>query len=157
MKKIWHQHNLRVHYKQTDQMKVVHHANYVSWFEEGRTEWMRSKGLAYSKMEEIGVLLPVLKVEVNYKKSAVYDELIGIFTRIEEFSPIKVKFYYEARKIGSADEALTPDKEDVELPTGDLLASGTTTHMWINHQWKPTRIDKNFPEIYNLIKEKTTC
>src|SRR5699024_1571612 len=154
MKEIWHQHNLRVHYKQTDQMGVVHHANYVTWFERGRTEWMRANGIPYSKMEEMGLLLPVLEVNVKYKKPALYDEAIGIFTKIKSFSPIRLEFYYEARKLGNAGENLAEDKNEIENPKGELLASGSSLHMWLNKNWKPVRIHQSTPEIYKILQEK---
>lgn len=152
MKEIWHQHNLRVHYKQTDQMGVVHHANYVAWFEIGRTEWMRANGFPYSKMEELGLMLPVIEVDVKYKKSAFYDDVVAVFTKIKSHSPIRLEFYYEARKIGHADSNLQADQNNAEEPKGELLASGRSLHIWVSKKWKPIRISQAAPEIYELIR-----
>jgi len=155
MKGIWQQHNLRVHYKQTDQMGVVHHANYVTWFEIGRTEWMRANGLPYSKMESLGLMLPVMDLQLKYHKSALYDEAIGIFTKIKKYSAVRLEFYYEARRLGEAGEALATDQNEVEKPEGELLASGSTTHMWLSKKWKPVRIHTTAPEVYELIQNKS--
>src|SRR5690554_2746426 len=152
MKEFWHKHNLRVHYKQTDQMGVVHHANYVTWFEIGRTEMMRSNGLPYSKMESMGLMLPVLNVQVKYHKPALYDEAIGIFTKIKSQSAVRLEFYYEARRLGKAGTALSLDENIEGEPEGELLASGTSLHMWLDKSWKPVRLNSRAPEVYELIQ-----
>jgi len=80
MSDYWHQHNLRVQYKDTDQMGVVHHGNYITWFEVARIEWMRNSGMNYQHMEELGLLLPVLDVNVSYIHSAKFDDCGELFT-----------------------------------------------------------------------------
>ncbi|WP_313114379.1 acyl-CoA thioesterase [Aequorivita sediminis] len=152
MKEFWHKHNLRVHYKQTDQMGVVHHANYVTWFEIGRTEMMRSNELPYSKMESMGLMLPVLEVQVKYHKPALYDEAIGIFTKIKNQSAVRLEFYYEARRLGKAGTPLALDENVEGEPEGELLASGTSLHMWLDKNWKPVRLNSRAPEVYELIQ-----
>lgn len=152
MTHIWHKHVMRVHYKETDQMGVVHHANYISWFEIGRTEWMRANDVAYSKMESLGLMLPVLGVDVKYRKSAYYDDCIAIYTKIASLSAARLEFGYEVRKIGNAQSLLSSNEEEIATPEGELLASGTTLHMWINRGWKPVRIDKTAPEVYTLLQ-----
>lgn len=149
MKEAWYQENYRVPYKDTDQMGIVHHGNYVSWFEVGRTEWMRHYELSYDRMEKLGLLLPVLDVNIQYKKSARFDDCVAIFTKVANFSPVRLEFYYEARKI--REDEFAREKDTEMEPFGELLAKGTTTHMWVNEQWKPTRIDKTQPEIYKLL------
>lgn len=147
----WTQETMRILYKDTDQMGVGHHANYVTWFEMGRTEWMRKFGLAYSDMESKGLLLPVMNVEVNYKKPAHYDDQISIFTRVTEYSKVKIVFEYEARIYESNERV---EKGVVLEPYGELLASGSTTHMWLNQDWKPARLDKKAPEVFELLKKE---
>lgn len=136
---------LRVHYQDTDQMGVVHHANYVSWFEIGRTEMMRDTGFAYSKIEELGLLLPVLDLNITYQKPAHYDDYLAIYTKVTTYSAVRLEFAYEVRRI--KDEAVERSEEE-------LLASGSTLHMWLNDQWKPARIDKIAPSVFELIKQK---
>ncbi|MFD2209663.1 acyl-CoA thioesterase [Virgibacillus halophilus] len=150
MKQTWHQEKMRVHYKDTDQMGVVHHANYVTWFEIGRTEAMRQAGMAYSKVEELGLMLPVVDVEASYHKPARYDDQVIIFTSITELSPVRLRFAYEVRKISDEKQ----DNTAIE-PYGELLTSGTTLHMWVNQKWRPARIDKKAPKIYALLQELT--
>lgn len=152
MTKQWHKHLLRVHYQATDQMGVVHHANYISWFEMGRTEMMRHLGIAYRDMEALGLLLPVLDVQVKYHQPAHYDDCIAIYTRLAEFSPIRLTFDYEVHRV-SEEECQSGNYEQLTEPTGELLTSGQTVHMWLNKRWKPARLNKVAPDVYEQIKQ----
>lgn len=154
MENMWHQHLLRVHYKATDQMGVVHHANYISWFEIGRTEMMRYLGIAYRKMEELGLLLPVLDVNVKYHKPAYYDDCVAIYTSLATFSPIRLTFNYEVRRLSDMEcqENNVQHKLSSER-MGELLTSGQTVHMWLNQQWKPARLNKVAPDIYKQLND----
>ena len=73
---------VRVRYQETDRMGIVYHANYLSYFELGRVEWLRNKGLDYALLEDSGVLLPVVNVSVNYKAPARYDQLLSVKTEL---------------------------------------------------------------------------
>ena len=66
---------VKVRYAETDQMGVVHHGNYAQYFEMGRIEWLRKLGVSYKKMEETGIMLPVINLNINYLKPAKYDDL----------------------------------------------------------------------------------
>ena len=68
----------RVRYGETDQMGIVYHGNYAQYFEIGRTEWLRKIGFSYKQMEADGIMLPVISLTINYKKSARYDDLIKV-------------------------------------------------------------------------------
>ena len=67
---------IRVRYGETDQMGVVYHGNYALYLEMGRIEWLRKLGISYKTMEENGIMLPVVSLHINYKKSAGYDDVI---------------------------------------------------------------------------------
>ncbi|GGK06541.1 4-hydroxybenzoyl-CoA thioesterase [Lentibacillus kapialis] len=149
----WHRTDFRVPYKDTDRMGVVHHGNYITWFENARTECMRYYDLTYREVEQSGFLLPVLDVNVTYKKSAFYDDCVAVFARVASYSPVRLKFAYEARKITEKDFMYTTESKTKAVePFGQLLAEGTTMHMWVNQEWKPARIDKAAPEIYAVIQ-----
>lgn len=156
MNHTWHQHPIRVLYQDTDQMAVAHHGNYVGWFEIGRTEMMRDVGIAYKKMESLGLLLPVVDMNIQYRRPARYDESLIIFTKIATFSAVRLQFEYEIRRIG--EPLASPDqsahKQDETSPHGELLATGNTMHMWINQQWKPARIDKAAPDVFAFLNQK---
>jgi acyl-CoA thioester hydrolase len=75
-----HEINVRVRYSETDQMGVVYHGNYAQYFEMGRVEWLRNIGISYKWMEENGIMLPVVSLNINYKKPARYDDLLIVKT-----------------------------------------------------------------------------
>lgn len=132
----WHAHRIRVQYHETDQMGVVHHSNYIKWFELGRTEMIRRAGISYGEMEGLGLLLPVVDVQVKYRRPARYDELVKVYTRISKLSPVVMEFDYEVRLKGE------------DRGSEELLAEGRTSHMWINEEWRPTRLNRRAPEVY---------
>lgn len=90
-----HEFNVRVRYSETDQMGVVYHGNYAQYFEMGRVEWLRNKGVSYKWMEENGVMLPVVSLTMNYKKPARYDDLITVKTIFKSQTSVKIEFNYE--------------------------------------------------------------
>ena len=75
-----YQFQVRVRYAETDQMGVVYHGNYAQYFEMGRVEWLRNLGISYKWMEDNGVMLPVVSLQMNYKKPARYDDLLTVKT-----------------------------------------------------------------------------
>ena len=98
-----HQIQIRVRYSETDQMGVVYHGNYVPYFEIGRVEWLRNKGISYKSMEESGIGLPIVNMNINYKKSARYDELLTVHTVFKSQTSVKIEFdcaiYNEAKEL----------------------------------------------------------
>ena len=91
----YHQIQIRVRYSETDQMRVVYHGNYAQYFEVGRVEWLRNKGVSYKSMEENGVMLPVVSLNINYKKPARYDELLTLKTILKKQTSVRIEFDYE--------------------------------------------------------------
>ena len=87
--------NVRVRYAETDQMGVVYHGNYAQYFEMGRVEWLRNLGISYKWMEENGVMLPVVSLQMNYKKPARYDDLLRVKTILKSQTSVKIEFDYE--------------------------------------------------------------
>jgi acyl-CoA thioester hydrolase len=87
--------NVRVRYAETDQMGVVYHGNYAQYFEMGRVEWLRNIGISYKWMEENGIMLPVVSLNINYKKPARYDDLLTVKTIFKSQSTVKIEFDYE--------------------------------------------------------------
>ena len=72
---------VRVRYKETDQMGIAHHSNYIVWFEIGRTEYCRAAGLPYRSMEDAGLLILVTAVECRYRRPARYDDAVSVCVR----------------------------------------------------------------------------
>jgi acyl-CoA thioester hydrolase len=87
-----HQIQVRVRYSETDQMSVVYHGNYVPYFEMGRVEWLRNKGISYKSLEENGIALPIVSMTINYKKPARYDDLLTVTTKFKNQSSVKIEF-----------------------------------------------------------------
>lgn len=87
--------SVRVRYAETDQMGVVYHGNYAQYFEMGRVEWLRNLGISYKWMEENGVMLPVVSLQMNYKKPARYDDLLRVKTIFKSQTSVKIEFEYE--------------------------------------------------------------
>ena len=113
-----------VRYAETDQMQIVHHANYVVWMEEGRSEFMRASGADYAEVERGGHLFAVTGVQVRYLASAHYGERVIVRTWIEELRSRTLTFGYEI----------------VNAETGTLLVTGQSEHVCIDRQGRVTRI-----------------
>jgi acyl-CoA thioester hydrolase len=92
-----HSVSLRVRYSETDQMGVVYHGSYVPYFEIGRVEWLRNKGVSYKSLEESGIALPIVSMQINYKKPARYDDELTIMVRMSKYSGVKIEFDCEIR------------------------------------------------------------
>lgn len=114
-----HKINLRVRYAETDQMGVVYHGNYAQYFEMGRVEWLRNKGISYKELEDGGVMLPVVSLNMNYKKPAYYDDELTIVTRLEFLGGVKIEFSYE-----------------IINQKGDLLTTALTTLVFVDMKIK---------------------
>ena len=86
---------IRVRYSETDQMSFVYYGVYAQYYEVGRVELLRSLGLTYKELEEMGFALPVVNLNINYKKPAYYDDELTIRTTIKKLPSAKITFYYE--------------------------------------------------------------
>jgi acyl-CoA thioester hydrolase len=119
----YHQTQIRVRYSETDQMRVVYHGNYAQYFEIGRVEWLRNKGISYKWMEDNGIMLPVVSLTMNYKKPARYDELLTLKTILKNRTTVKIEFDYEL--YNESDELLTTGNSIlvfVDMKTGKPIS-----------------------------------
>lgn len=148
----WFMHPIRVRYQETDQMGVVFHGNYVTWFEVGRTEWIRNAGYNYKTIEDRGLLLPVVDLQCRYLLPARYDDTILVCTRISEYSPVRLSFESQIRRVELADFHAAEHPEGDQLP-GELLVEGGTKHVWVNAGWQPSRLNKVLPDLYELLSK----
>jgi acyl-CoA thioester hydrolase len=124
-----HETKCRVRYAETDQMGVVYYANYYVWMEIGRVELVRALGIDYHEIERTdGLLLSVVESQCRYLAPARYDQEIIIATEIASSNTRLVEFRYE---ISAA-------------TTRQLLARGTTKHMWLNREFKPVRLPDKY-------------
>jgi acyl-CoA thioester hydrolase len=124
-----HEISIRVRYAETDRMGLLHHANYLVYFEQGRTEMLRSQGLAYKDLEDQGYLLVLTRVQVRYRSPARYDDLLTLRTTVVRTTLVKIEHRYEL------------------LRDGTLLAEGETTLGCIDRDGRvqalPTLLQKN--------------
>ncbi|MBQ2007470.1 MAG: acyl-CoA thioesterase [Alistipes sp.] len=94
---------IRVRYKDTDQMGIMHHSNYVVLYEQARTEWLRAMGLTYAEIERRGVMSPIIEVHSRYHYPAFYDEVLTVKVSIDEMPTARLivasEVYNEAGKL----------------------------------------------------------
>lgn len=100
---------IRVRYAETDRMGLLHHANYLVYFEQGRTELLRSQGLAYKDLEDQGYLLVLTKIEARYRSPIRYDDVVTLRTTVVRTTAVRIDHRYEIFR------------------EGVLLAEGTST------------------------------
>jgi acyl-CoA thioester hydrolase len=110
---------VRVRYAETDRMGFLHHANYLVYFEQARTDLLRAAGATYKDMEDQGFLLVLTKVEVKYHKPAHYDDLLTVRTTVQRTTFVRIDHRYEV------------------LRDGALLAEGATTLACIDRDGRP--------------------
>ena len=91
---------IRVRYAETDRMGLLHHANYLVYFEQGRTELLREQGLTYRDMEDQGFYLVLTKIQVRYKSPAYYDDLLTLRTTVVRTTLVKIEHRYELMRDG---------------------------------------------------------
>ena len=128
----WHETTLRVRYSETDRMGVVYHANYLVWFEIGRTEFCRSRGFSYRDMEEnSNAFLVVAESYCRYKAPAQYDDELIVRTHVTELRRRSVRFGYEIMR--------TSDNQ--------IIAEGETGHVVTDDQ---SRV-RSLPETYRAL------
>lgn len=120
-------HTFRVRYAETDAMGITHHAAYLVWMEMGRTEFMRHFGFTYRELEKMGVMLPVVEVNVRYKQSSRYDDEITVSTWVEEMDRVRLKLAYRM----------------VRTEDGALLMEGSSTHTYMGPDGRLLRITHN--------------
>lgn len=116
--------HVRVRYADTDQMGITYHANYLVWFEVGRTDWLRHQGWTYREMEREGFRLPVIEVQCHYLTPARYDDELEVHTRATLLTPARIRFDYEVRLAEGA----------------GMAATGHTIHAVLGATGKPCRV-----------------
>ena len=131
----------RVHYYETDQMGIVHHSNYIRWFEEARDDFIARNGIDYVDVEARGFMLAVIRAECKYKTPAKYGETVEITTHLRRFNGVRVVYTYE-----------------IKNALGALVATGTTEHAFISAETrKPVSVKRELPEyteiMFRLLEE----
>ena len=136
MKKIY-PYERKVFYYETDKMSIVHHSNYIRIFEESRVWFMEQAGMPFEKIEEQGILMPVLSVNCRYIKPLVFDEPFAVYPKITKFNGVRLELEY--RIISRLD--------------GSLCAEGSSSHCFTDLNMNPFRTKTNLPDIYRLFSD----
>ncbi len=112
----WHETEIRVRYAETDKMGIVHHSNYLVWFELGRSEFCRARGFSYLEMEEQeNALMVVAEVYCRYKSPAYYEDLVTIRTNVADIRSRSLRFIYEINR--ASDQTLLAEGETLHVVT----------------------------------------
>lgn len=125
--------SVRVRYKDTDAMGITYYANYLVWFEVGRTEWLRSLGPSFSELLQSDLFIPVIKVSCRYKAPARFDDELTVITWIDSLRGVRVTFNYEIRR------------------GEQILALGSTEHAFVNAQGRPVALRKKNPFLWKKL------
>lgn len=123
---------VRVRYAETDQMGVVYYANYLVWFEVGRTDLLRTLGWSYRDMEAAGVSLPVIEAHCEYRRPAKYDDELDVRTQGRMLSPVRMEFRYEV--VRRADQV--------------VAAEGRTVHAAVDASGRPCRLPERIRQVF---------
>ncbi len=127
----------KVSYYETDKMGVTHHSNYIRWMEEARVDFLDKIGFGYKKLEEDGIISPVIGVECDYKMPTTFDDLVKINVEIEEFKGVKLVIKYTM----------------VNAKNDELVLVGKTKHCFLSKENKPIVLKKSFPEFDKKLRE----
>ena len=128
---------ITVRYAETDRMGIVHHSNYPVWYEVARTKLIKEMGIPYSKLEEQGILLPLLEMHSRFIKPSTYEDELLITARITHFSIVKLTVEYEV----------------FLKSTGELINTGSTVHAIVEKDLRPCNTKKKYPEFYRMLEE----
>lgn len=124
----------QVKYYETDKMGITHHSNYVRFMEEARTDFLDKLGYNYAKLEESGIISPVVKIECKYKATTTYADVIDITVSVAEVKAAKVRFNYIMKK-----------------SDGTVAFEGSSEHCFITKDGKIAWLKREFPEFYEAM------
>jgi acyl-CoA thioester hydrolase len=124
-------------YYETDQMGIIHHSNYIRWMEEARIAYMEEMGFPYRKVEEAGIISPVLSVQCDYKSMTHFGDRVVIEVKLASFKGVKYSISYTMR----------------DEQTQEVRAIGTSMHCYLKKDGHPVSIKKELPELYEKMQK----
>ena len=129
---------IKVRYGETDQMGVVYHGNYAQYFEIARIDWLEKIGISYKKMEEEGIILPVVSLSTKFNKSAFFDDELTITTHLLKLPTAKIEFEYE-----------------IHNQKGELLTTGNTILVFVSMETKrPIKCPQKVLDLIEMYKSE---
>ena len=129
----------RVQYYETDKMGITHHSNYIRWMEEARVAFLAEIGWDYAKLEEMGIVSPVLNISCDYKKTTTFSDEISIDVTIREFRGVKLFLTY----------VMNNDK-------GEIVCTAESSHAFLDTNGRPLKVKQDFPELYETLMERVS-
>ena len=120
----------KINYYETDRMGVVHHSNYIRFLEEARCIWMEKSGIQFYVMEENGITIPVLEVNIKYKYHVTFGDIIVIKPYVKEYNGVRMTIGYEV----------------IQKDTGKEVIIGETKHCFTNKELRPVNLKKANPD-----------
>lgn len=128
---------ITVRYAETDQMGIVHHSNYAVWYEAARTDFIKKMGMSYSKLEQLGIIMPLVSLECNYHGPAFYEDELTVTAELVKATGVKVEFAY----------AVYSDRQEKPINTGKTVLG------IVDRDRKPFHLKKKFPDIYQMFQD----
>lgn len=125
----------KVQYYETDMMGIVHHSNYIRWFEEARTDFLEHAGYSYKRFEDEGIISPVLEVNAKYRSMARYGDIVETEVHMRSFTGVKFSLEYII----------------TDSITGDVRVTGSSTHGLIGRDHRPINLKKVNPQMYDFL------
>jgi acyl-CoA thioester hydrolase len=122
-------------YYETDQMSIVHHSNYIRWFEEARVDWMNQIGVDLRELEAHGIVIPVIGVSAQYKTMTHFGDDVAITSKVTRYNGVRFMFSYEVR----------------DAHTGELRATGESDHCFLDENNKVINLRKREPKLHQYI------
>ena len=125
-----------VQYYETDRMGITHHSNYIRWMEEARVDFLAQIGWEYAKLEDMGIISPVLGVTCDYKRSTTFSDVVTIDVSVQEYKGVKLHLRYEMKN-----------------EAGEVVCIGTSSHTFLNREGRPIRMKQEYPELFQTLTE----
>lgn len=125
-----------VQYYETDRMGITHHSNYIRWMEEARIDFLSQIGWDYAKLEEMGIISPVLNVTCDYKISTTFSDHVQISVKVKEFKGVKLHLAYEMKN-----------------EAGKTVCKATSSHAFLDREGRPIRMKDEQPELYKVLND----
>lgn len=125
-----------VQYYETDKMGITHHSNYIRWMEEARINFLAQIGWPYEKLEEEGIISPVVSVDCKYVQTTTFTDKINIEVKVNEFRGVKLKLGY----------VMTNE-------AGKTVCEASSEHCFLDEKGMPIRLNKKYPLFYDKLVE----
>ena len=127
----------KTNYYETDRMGVIHHSNYIRYFEEARTALMEQSGFSYEEMEQGGVISPVLEIQCEYRSPVRFGDTVNIAVAVTAYNGFRLRCAYRV----------------TDAASGELRTTGTSAHCFLNAEGRPIRLTKLMPRAHELFRD----